>query len=132
MIPRLKQDTGFSPQNKKYEKHLHTHDLAQNFCGYHIFIISFYYNIFSETVEQNISPISGQCSHFLPPENTRKPNVFCYSQGCKVGTFVKNDLRVFYIQLFFFPSQYDQTHLKNDLYYRITDNLEQAAVSRRV
>ena len=97
MIPRLKQDTGFSPQNKKYEKHLRAHDLAQNFCGYHIFIISFYYNIFSETVEQNISPISGQCSHFLPPENTRKPNVFCYSQGCKVGTFVKNDLRVFYI-----------------------------------
>ena len=31
-----------------------------------------------------IQPIPGQCSHFIPPENTRKPFCFwCFQEGIK-------------------------------------------------
>ena len=34
-------------------------------------------------------PISGQCSHFIPPKITRKPLVF---RGYKMGTLTRNGL----------------------------------------
>ena len=31
--------------------------------------------------------------HFIPPENTRKPLVFCFFRGYKIGTLARNGLR---------------------------------------
>ena len=35
--------------------------------------------------------LSGQCSHFMPPENTRKPELF---KGYKMGTLARNELNI--------------------------------------
>ena len=40
-------------------------------------------------------PISGQCPHFIPPENDRKPKVFWCFQGDKMRTLARNGLSLF-------------------------------------
>ena len=35
-----------------------------------------------------------QCSHFVPPENTRKPRFSCVFGGYKMGTLARNGLSI--------------------------------------
>ena len=37
-------------------------------------------------------PVSGQCSNFIHPENTRKPLIFCVFRGYQIGTLARNEL----------------------------------------
>ena len=46
------------------------------------------YQFFSKKIFE--SPISGQCSHFIAPENTRKPKAAL--RGYKIGTLARNGL----------------------------------------
>ena len=48
-----------------------------------------YFKIRFPPWDLSFQPISGQCSHFPPPEN-RKPLVF---RGWKMGTLTRNELR---------------------------------------
>ena len=54
---------------------------------------------FLETVtwlsKLSFEPISGQCYHFMSPENTRQPKVFGIFKGYKIETFVRNGLIIF-------------------------------------
>ena len=45
--------------------------------------------LFSLVNNRLLQPISGRCSHFIPPENTRKSKVF---KRYKMGTLVRNRL----------------------------------------
>ena len=39
------------------------------------------------------STISGKCSQCIPPEITKKPKVFSFVRGYKLGKLARNDLR---------------------------------------
>ena len=57
-----------------------------------VYTKALFFNVFNSDLFLFIALISGQCSHFAPPENNRKPLFSIVFRRYKMGTFTGNGL----------------------------------------